>query len=514
MANFTPKKIDLSKINGGNRYEDGSGVRPSTFNDPIEASAYAQALATNQPLFIQNGGNPNVSIQEKPDGTPYLVFENLRGKDGEVSLSQLEQIQKVQDDKIALIENQANKNLNQIKGIYSGLIQKEIFANAEDVKISEETQITGGNELNGYVIVDNSYATVKKINGNTVWNANAKRFENAKIQGIKSVGKNIFDISKCVGGALVDNKDGTYTITKNGSNRFSLAVDIEGSEFINKPLYYQFEVINSNITVGLRIQFLDVNNNSYSADFRLDGTEKEETISGTNINRARLYLTNDIDDGSFITFKNAKICVESNIEYEPYIENTMTLPQTVELSKWDYIENQKVYRKSYTLAFDTETKINWFRVMPAFGKNDIFAIERRLNEVGFPKSNSKNNSANTILVSSEFNSTSGVSVYQGNEGIAISDDYVRLYDSRFTTLDEFKNYLRELNSQGKPLTVVYQTEQVLEETDFAFNNEYLVWDKGQETILSQNDSDGLNSFDYGANPTIENDYYILVGAEG
>lgn len=83
MANFTPKKIDLSKINGGNRYEDGSGVRPSTFNDPIEASAYAQALATNQPLFSQKeGGKPSIYIQEKADGTPYFVFENIGGGGG------------------------------------------------------------------------------------------------------------------------------------------------------------------------------------------------------------------------------------------------------------------------------------------------------------------------------------------------------------------------------------------------------------------------------------------------
>jgi hypothetical protein len=278
---------------------------------------------------------------------------------------------------------------NQIKGLYSGLIQKEIFAVAEDVKINEETQTTGGSELSEFNIVDNSYATVQKIIGNAVWNENAKRFEKSKIEGIKSV--------------------------------------------------------NSDLS----------------------------------------------------------------------LESVMTLPQTVELDKWDYIENQKIYRKSYTLAFDTEEKINLFYVKTGFGNNEIiFNTIVRLQEMGFIKSNSDGHSNDVILLSSEFTAISGVELYRGIEGICISDNFVRIVDNRFSTIDEFKAYLRDLNNQGKPLTIVYETEQVVEENDFAFDNQYLVWDKGQETILSPNDSDGLNSFDYGANPTIENDYYVLVGAEG
>lgn len=51
MASFTPKEIDLSQINGGQRYENGDGVTPETFNAPIEASAYAQAKLSTLTLY-------------------------------------------------------------------------------------------------------------------------------------------------------------------------------------------------------------------------------------------------------------------------------------------------------------------------------------------------------------------------------------------------------------------------------------------------------------------------------
>lgn len=83
MAKFTPKKIDLSKINGGNQY-GYEGIQPEAINAPIQASAYAQALATNEPDItkIDGVGKPSVYIGTMPDGTPRLVFENLKGNAG------------------------------------------------------------------------------------------------------------------------------------------------------------------------------------------------------------------------------------------------------------------------------------------------------------------------------------------------------------------------------------------------------------------------------------------------
>lgn len=80
MANLTPKKIVLSEINNGQQIENGDGVQPNLFNAPVEASAYAQALATNQPNTenIGNFGIPKVGIEEI-NGVPRFKFENLQG---------------------------------------------------------------------------------------------------------------------------------------------------------------------------------------------------------------------------------------------------------------------------------------------------------------------------------------------------------------------------------------------------------------------------------------------------
>lgn len=80
MADLTPKKINLAEINGGKQYEINDGIQPNAINDPIQASAYAQALATTQPNYANAGeyGIPKVAIEEV-DGAPRFKFEDLRG---------------------------------------------------------------------------------------------------------------------------------------------------------------------------------------------------------------------------------------------------------------------------------------------------------------------------------------------------------------------------------------------------------------------------------------------------
>ena len=77
MAQLKPEKIDLLEINNGNEYNNGDGVDASTINATIKASAYAQALATNEPRYIDDGTSAIVEIEEKTDGTPRLVFKNI-----------------------------------------------------------------------------------------------------------------------------------------------------------------------------------------------------------------------------------------------------------------------------------------------------------------------------------------------------------------------------------------------------------------------------------------------------
>jgi hypothetical protein len=84
MASFTPKKIDLSKINNGQKYEVGDGISSDAINAPIEAAALLQSLATNPPDYSQAGniGTPIIEIGGTED-SPKFVFKNIKGEKGE-----------------------------------------------------------------------------------------------------------------------------------------------------------------------------------------------------------------------------------------------------------------------------------------------------------------------------------------------------------------------------------------------------------------------------------------------
>lgn len=84
MARFTPKKLVLNNINNGNEYVNGDGIGAEAINDPIEAMAYTQALATTQPDSSEAGtvGTPSVEIIEV-NNLPKLKFKNLKGQKGD-----------------------------------------------------------------------------------------------------------------------------------------------------------------------------------------------------------------------------------------------------------------------------------------------------------------------------------------------------------------------------------------------------------------------------------------------
>lgn len=89
MADLAPKQIVLSEINGGKQYNVGDGISPNAINDPIQASAYVQSLATNTPNTenVAEVGTPRVAIEEAADGSPRFVFEYLKGEKGQDAIS-------------------------------------------------------------------------------------------------------------------------------------------------------------------------------------------------------------------------------------------------------------------------------------------------------------------------------------------------------------------------------------------------------------------------------------------
>ena len=91
MAQFTGKKIDITKINGGQEIADGSGVTPELLNAPVNSALYTEKaidILTSQvdTSEIDGTGTPSVSFVETINGQEtykYLKFKNLKGAKGE-----------------------------------------------------------------------------------------------------------------------------------------------------------------------------------------------------------------------------------------------------------------------------------------------------------------------------------------------------------------------------------------------------------------------------------------------
>lgn len=90
MAQFSAKKIDTTKINGGQQVVNGSGVTPELFNAPVESALYTEkaieVLTSTVDVSQANAvGTPTVSFSSKTEGGveyKYLKFANLKGETG------------------------------------------------------------------------------------------------------------------------------------------------------------------------------------------------------------------------------------------------------------------------------------------------------------------------------------------------------------------------------------------------------------------------------------------------
>jgi hypothetical protein len=79
MASWQPKKLDLTKINSGARFNNGDGVNADDINAVVESSAFVQSLGENQPQLVEDGGKTSVSIDTTNNK---FIFKNIKGEQG------------------------------------------------------------------------------------------------------------------------------------------------------------------------------------------------------------------------------------------------------------------------------------------------------------------------------------------------------------------------------------------------------------------------------------------------
>lgn len=470
------KKVDFSKIN---EVKSGDSITPEHINAPLRASAWVQSLATNQPIVENNdnGGTPNVTIEEV-NGTPRFKFENISGKDFSQDVEQLQEV--------------SIRNTNKVVAIENALIKVGTLAK-QDGTLTEATQQTGGTGLLDFTIVDNSYATVKKIQGNTVLSGN--ELVNAKFKGITSTNKNWFNPNLLlVPNGWTENNGvysghvatihGVYKDTMGGLLKINTSGQVTVS-FVGKN-----ETLNQT-TFGIGFTYTDGTDTSDTSRVWIRSNQFEKysitSVAGKTVDLIYVSFAN----GDMIYLKDFCVKLGTDDTYIPYEESSLMLDNAVELGKWDYIENGKIVKHT---EIETFTSPNGWTV----GTSDygiLFATTPTKGKVDRA----------SVLVNNIFPNRwpdQGLPcLYSPKDTIVVFPNADK-NNPTITTIEQWGNYLKELNDNGTPLTVAYPVKTPTE-TDISANFEYLVWDKGQEIMQLENE----------AVPQVTNEYFVVLGGK-
>lgn len=314
--------------------------------------------------------------------------------------------------------------------------------------------------------------------------------KNAQISGIKSIGRNLFNIDMLDGYIQKDILDSNFfTFTTNPSDipakNKTITFD-KPTNVYSKISYKAYDTSRPSSWRGIVVAFE-----------KADGTTEEMAtfvaLSGTSSisvdNVVKVYFTFGSERRN--TVGNFIVSLVDT-DYEPYTESVMQLPETVELGIWDYIENGQIVRQTseeeYTITGDNDWQYSEQYKQYYVNVNDAFGILV----------------LDVVTTSTLKTSWSGGSA-SGGYGLIV------IYESQnpnlpFSNIDECKTYFN-----ANPLTFKHKTVTPTYEP-ITFNNQYQVWDKGMEQIITP-EEDGRNCFDYRANPTVTAKYYVEVKGE-
>ena len=348
--------------------------------------------------------------------------------------------------------------------------------------------------------------------------------KNAKISGIKSIGKNLYDnYAVSATNANLTSRTNPYgtTISSNDASKEVVVTQVANSSYgaqayQNGYLFYFYTTpIEKQYNTIIFSFDLEITNNplntTYMSLLSAYYNNTQVSINRTLLNktqRVKATLTKKSTPspsqiasyvevrcgGMSFKISNVQICsvdATNPSEFEPYTESTMQLPQTVELGKWDYIENGQIVRQTGEQEYTITGENNW-----------MYSEQYKQYYVNIH--NTFGIKALGYVATSEFK----ISISGGDS----TNGYILFVINKasnpnlpFSTLDECKAYFND-----NPITFKYKTVTPTYEP-ITFDNQYLVWDKGIEQVLTPKDDNGKTCFDYGANTTEENSYYVIVG---
>ena len=139
-----------------------------------------------------------------------------------------------------------------------------------------------------------------------------KLLKDLKLYGMSeqesTTGANLIDVDSMLSECLVKNDDGTYSILKTETNRFSkrFPVNLKAGTKVR----FDADVIEYNGTYNIKLQIV-------MGDYTLSAGQT--IVLGSDITEVKIYQDNKNDVGTYTKFKNAMLSIgEAQIPYEPY----------------------------------------------------------------------------------------------------------------------------------------------------------------------------------------------------
>ena len=271
------------------------------------------------------------------DGDPVVYFGNGIGHNGEYTYSFDGEVK--------------NRILIELGGnelIFTEL--KKITVIADELgKINTELE-------SGTSVSQSANAFVKMVSGEAIRVDDVSPIKHkAKV---KVSGKNLLNIDGMVNSSFVKNNDGSYTLTKIGSGRFTNLVDI--SIPANTIVTVSARKVEGTAD-GFALQTLN-EDGTYTSIVSLSQTKTYASAKVTsNTESIRLYLGAGDTDGTYVTISDLQIELGNTAtEYESYVNPTTTTVTACGKNFWQSKLNYPRTVSGVTIDYDPETQIYTF----------------------------------------------------------------------------------------------------------------------------------------------------------
>lgn len=142
-------------------------------------------------------------------------------------------------------------------------------------------------------------------------------------------GKNLLNISSLLNSTLVENGDGTYTMTKNGNARFSEEISLVEPISLGTVVTVSAGSVQGTASY-ISVQLLSANREkTYELNLNQTTLSRTKTLE-FEAARIRLYISSSETDGDYVTFKNLQFEVgDTPTGYVPYLD-----PSTVTVTRY------------------------------------------------------------------------------------------------------------------------------------------------------------------------------------